>query len=366
MAPKAAPRWDENAKHWIMQAQIDGVRKSFYSSKPGRNGQNEVKRKVSLWKENKDDKSDWPLDKCWTLFLEDVKERTGLSENYIQHEKYGRLYILPQLKLKKVSNISEQDWQNCINKAKPTRVAALSQKTLKNIRGSITAFCRFAKKSNMISPDNVPTDLLIPTKAKKIGKNILQPEDIKALFAPSEDWYINSWRLMVLTGLRPGECYGLQKRDIKGSYVTVRRSINRLSEETTGKNDNARRTIKLNQKAMAVVNDQLERLENKGFEGDWLFPSPKGEQLVPERSYKHWRSFAQKAGIDASPYCLRHTFVSVAKRTLPDGFMKSYVGHSEDMDTFGVYSKEVDGDMESAANLLDQAFNFLVQVTDNC
>lgn len=36
-----------------------------------------------------------------------------------------------------------------------------------------------------------------------------------------------------------------------------------------------------------------------------------------------------------TPYELRHTFVSIAKK-LPEGFVKTVIGHSKSMDTFGV------------------------------
>ena len=47
----------------------------------------------------------------------------------------------------------------------------------------------------------------------------------------------------------------------------------------------------------------------------------------------------------ASPYELRHTFVSIAK-ALPEGLLKTIVGNSEDMDTLGTYVHEVIGEVE--------------------
>lgn len=52
-----------------------------------------------------------------------------------------------------------------------------------------------------------------------------------------------------------------------------------------------------------------------------------------------------------TPYELRHTFVSLAK-TLPEGEVKPLVGHSRQMDTFGVYAHLVQGeDVRTAAAL---------------
>ena len=56
-----------------------------------------------------------------------------------------------------------------------------------------------------------------------------------------------------------------------------------------------------------------------------------------------------------SLYELRHTFVSVVK-TLPAGEVKDLVGHSEDMDTFGVYAHTLAGDAENTARAVNGVF----------
>ena len=41
--------WMESSQRWRIDVQKDGVRRSFYSSKPGRNGQREANRKADAW-----------------------------------------------------------------------------------------------------------------------------------------------------------------------------------------------------------------------------------------------------------------------------------------------------------------------------
>ena len=60
-----------------------------------------------------------------------------------------------------------------------------------------------------------------------------------------------------------------------------------------------------------------------------------------------------------TPYELRHTFVSIAK-VLPAGLVKSLVGHSQDMDTFGVYGHELEGDTQQQVNALNSVFSRLL------
>lgn len=56
-----------------------------------------------------------------------------------------------------------------------------------------------------------------------------------------------------------------------------------------------------------------------------------------------------------TPYELRHTFVSAVK-TLPEGYLKRLVGHSKDMDTYGVYSHEMTTDDAETAAMVQDIF----------
>ena len=69
-----------------------------------------------------------------------------------------------------------------------------------------------------------------------IGKTSLQPDQLKRLFDESPEWYINALRFEVLTGLRPGEVFGLQKSDFKDGIITIRRAQNCQNVETHAMN----------------------------------------------------------------------------------------------------------------------------------
>lgn len=65
-----------------------------------------------------------------------------------------------------------------------------------------------------------------------------------------------------------------------------------------------------------------------------------------------------------TPYELRHTFVSIAK-SLPAGMVKSIVGHSESMDTFGVYGHAIKGEDAAITDALDDAFHSAIDKYKN-
>ena len=60
-----------------------------------------------------------------------------------------------------------------------------------------------------------------------------------------------------------------------------------------------------------------------------------------------------------TPYELRHTFVSVVK-TLPVGEVKPLVGHSESMDTFGIYGHALQGEDTETAEKINRLFRKLL------
>ena len=63
------------------------------------------------------------------------------------------------------------------------------------------------------------------------------------------------------------------------------------------------------------------------------------------------------------PYGFRHTFVSMAK-ALPGGHLKQLVGHSKNMDTYGVYSHDFGDDREVTANMMQQVFDGILERGD--
>jgi len=52
--------------------------------------------------------------------------------------------------------------------------------------------------------------------------------------------------------------------------------------------------------------------------------------------------------------------ISIVKSDMPAPLLKATVGHSETMDTFGVYGHEVDGDLQRAASIIDNVYNRLL------
>ena len=88
------------------------------------------------------------------------------------------------------------------------------------------------------------------------------------------------------------------------------------------------------------------------------------DQLLPDyntkRYYDRLKKYCRSNGITPiSPYELRHTSFSVAQ-TLPEGLARKMGGHSRNMDTFGVYGHQIDGDLELISSLMQSRISELI------
>ena len=76
--------------------------------------------------------------------------------------------------------------------------------------------------------------------------------------------------------------------------------------------------------------------------------------------YKRWKKYCRANGLpELSLYEIRHTFVSIAKN-LSDGQVKPLVGHSVNMDTFGIYGHELNGELQKTASDLESIFESIL------
>lgn len=75
---------------------------------------------------------------------------------------------------------------------------------------------------------------------------------------------------------------------------------------------------------------------------------------------KRWKKYCESNGITyISPYEIRHTFVSVVKN-IPGEKVKQIVGHSANMDTFGVYGHALHSEDVEIVESVGEAFSAIL------
>lgn len=102
-------------------------------------------------------------------------------------------------------------------------------------------------------------------------------------------------------------------------------------------------------------------MKELNISSEFIFPNKYGDSILQNNYWKHWKSYCKTNNITStSPYELRHTFVSIVK-TLLEGYLKQIVGHSKDMDTYGVYSHDAEGDKEKTSKLVEDIFTNIIE-----
>lgn len=372
-------KWSETERRWRISVQKDGQRRVFTSSTPGKNGKREAHAKADAW-----------LDDGVCVSGQRV---AALVEEYLEYLGAKRIpssvdrvrcnfenYLLPLYGHRKIETLTEGELQIMLDRAfkhgsfkkdaKQRRPASLplSRKTLVSLRSDVVAFIKYCRCILRVTALH-PETLTIPKSARCKGKKVLQPQSLQVLFSVDttvhrgkrvQDCYIFAYRFQVACGLRPGELIGIQYGDIKKGTLRVRRAVNQHSEQTLGKNENAVRNIKLTPQAEKAYQDQVALLRTNGIEINYDTPL---FQISTQSSYANrWRRYLKSNGCPLiSPYELRHTFVSIAK-TLPDGLIKPVVGHSKNMDTYGIYGHLFNGEDEQTAALIAERFNEVLSV----
>lgn len=361
---RAEAIWVEARSRWQINVQRDGKRKTFTSPVPGRKGKHEAEAKADEWLDA-GQPDEMRFDAAWPVFLEHIRKTTGTA-NYKDHECIGRVWLLPVLGTKRLSKLKLADVQDIVDDA---AAQGKSARTCKNIKSKFFAFALFAADQHWDMDSINPKKVKISKKAPKAVRTIVQPDQLQVLFRVGTElcygverpcFYIYAFRLFVLTGMRRGELCGLTWDDYKDGVLIVQRSINRFREVTDGKNENAQRYIPLTSHSIALLDAQREMLRERGITSKWIFPDTHGRRLVPNNLYKSWQKYSAQRGISSSLHELRHTFVSIMENDVPDPLLKRVVGHSESMDTHGVYGHAMDGDLRRALGLMEEVFASLL------
>lgn len=341
----ANAQWNEKESRWVYRVTVNGVTRKFTCSTKGPSGKRKVLQNAKNFEAGicSDNRT---IEEEWERYIKDVECRSSLC-NKQNIAQIKRLYFPSVILRRKFRDVHLTDFQAIINGARKQDGSPLSRKSLSNIRTTIVSFLNYARIDG--ATDMLPNGLYIPKNAlEKKEKQILQPNEIRAIFGGYVDeFYINLWRLMLLTGLRPGEALGLKWSDINNNRIVISRSVNRNRELTPGKNVNARRMIPVSDILIKILADQKKRTEH--MKSEWVFPSHSGTMPSQSSAKKSLDRISKDLGVKVSPYCLRHTFISMVKNELPEQMIKQIVGHSASMDTFGTYGHAVEGEMERAS-----------------
>lgn len=108
--------WNEKYNRWQINVQKDGYRRSFYSSAPGRTGQREANAKADAWLDDGISPTGGRLEAAYNQYRQECKENMSTTE-YNHVDSVGRVWIIPNLGKRKITELNDGDVQKMLDKA---------------------------------------------------------------------------------------------------------------------------------------------------------------------------------------------------------------------------------------------------------
>jgi len=363
---------------------VDGVRYSVYARTLRELAQKETDKRIEIQAGTYKKNSSITLDEYFKEW--EAEKRKTVSTATMHHYNYiYRLYIKKPLGRYKVKDIERRKLISFFNGI-AEKVSAYTANMCRNVLSQVFQAACYDE----IIPVNIVKNVPIikdkaETHARETIHRALTKEELSAFMGQIIDSvYFNAFRFMLSTGVRVGECIGLEWKDIdrKSGVIHIRRTMTvdangkRVIGKTT-KTRRSRRDIPINSEIAEILTAQGN--QNRALFGDivsidvLVFPNSRNNPASPctfndiiKRAITTYnRENAQKPkgerGITLehfSIHAFRDTFASrAAAAGVPLNVLKELLGHSSyamTADLYGhIYEEQKKAAMENLKMVVD-------------
>lgn len=302
--------------------------------------------------------------KGWLASMEGEVSRSTL----VGYESYFRLHIVPALGAVRMRDVTRAHIKRLLEAKRESGL--LSRRMIQLIRTTISGMFANAIDDNVVKT-NPATGILRQRGRRKAAIVAANTEALRPFTEDEVARLLDTGRgeertlilVLVRTGVRPGEAYGLRWSDIDFTKreMLIERSISgsRLGPTKTGKS----RRVDLSREVAAALRELHILRQRQTLQHGWgevpepVFINNAGRVLDSAVVHKQFRSIMKRAEIGGHTlYDLRHTFAS---RHLELGSPLTYVaaqlGHSKPIMTLKYYSHWLPRADKSLADRLDSA-----------
>lgn len=213
---------------------------------------------------------------------------------------------------------------------------ALSESAMRKVGLIIHGILDLAVELGVIHQNPIRTGDL--PKQKKSERRYLKITEVDELIrqAPTEQAKL-LLRVLIMTGLRPGEAKGLKVKDldpVRGRLM-IRRDVDDLGREDSTKTRN-HRDVPIGGEILLL----LDRYAQGKDPDSWLIPDERGKVWTTSRWRVVWKNLCIWTGIgDLDTYELRHTAASIAIAAGADvKTVQLMLGHSSAAMTLDIYA----------------------------
>lgn len=307
------------------------------------------------------------INRVWLIHqLQDrnIRQTTEVFYEYILK------VVLSYFKNKKLKSISNKHIEEYLyylkNNYKVKR--SLSQKTLRHHYSVLNSIFEYALKNNYIQQN--PVKKVECPKLSKKKVDALSKEEAKTFLFEVDKLplkYKVIYNLLLTTGLRRGECFGLMWRDVDfiNNLLRVERNVTYTQKNGVNigdpKTESGCRVIPLTSKMLSLLKEYKEEYkQNININKNMFLFYAQGDRTKPQEPThltKHLKSFMKKINLpDMSPHDLRHTCGSLLIQGGTDiKTVQDILGHADASTTLNFYVKS---DINKMRTSTQKVFDF--------
>ena len=301
------------------------------------------------------------VNKIWvpSLQTDDIRATTLEFRGYILKT------ILPYFKDIRLADLDSRMAEDYLDYLKTKRPKPLSAQTRKHHYSTLNIIFAYAVKHRYIQ-ENPMTQVESPKLPRRKVDALTKSEvtrfanEVEQLPLTQKTMYY----ILLTTGLRRGECFGLQWGDIDFESRLMRINRNVVYTTKSGavvnppKTDTGYRTIPLPSKTLLLLREYFYAEQPKAKEA-FLFHAEDSQTAPRDPSYltKHMKKLMKKAGLpNMSPHDLRHTCATLLLQNGADiKSVQDILGHADARTTLTFYARS---DIEQMRSSLENTFAF--------
>lgn len=300
----------------------------------------------------------------WLEQVVPLRVQPATAANY---SSLFKTHIKPGLGRKRLANLQPDDVQQFVNQKLDE---GLSVRTVRHLRGLLVQVLEYAVRQGK-AVRNVAAMTDGPRMETNREGRSLTVEQAKSLLKVAEgDRLEGLYVLMLTTGMRPGEAFGLpwSNVDLDAGQVVIKQALvrqrggNEIGPGKIGKR--GWRTVQIPPPVIAALTAHRDRQDKERVEaGDaweehgFVFSTPLGTLIDPDNHRKAFAKLTEKAGIGRwHPHELRHSATSIMlAQGVPIDVVSKVLGHTSIRITADVYGHLLDEQKAQTARAMGSA-----------
>lgn len=314
-----------------------------------------------------------PTVETWGKQWLEIYKKPHISiKNYKNQESICRLYIFPAIGRMRISDVTNINLQNLINKQ-----ADKSKSHVSHMRSILTDMFDKAVLNRLI-PNNPAKGLQLPDALKEGSHRALTDEERRAFLKVAEEHYFGTFLLvMYYCGLRPSEVAALHKED----YDPINRTLHVRSAIAPGTRNEVGTKTAAGHRFVPVPMPLAEKLDKIVSElpdkKSYLFHDLKGRVVNQDRFERYFKYFRRLMDIEMgatvknnqvieskftepfTSYCLRHNYCTDLLRAgVSLSKVKYLMGHNDTRMVDRIYGHITSDQIISAKKVIDKIYGF--------